>query len=127
MPTQHLQPIEGEPGGQLDGGPQEDLANGNGHDGTELEKLAEKYEQLRHQMEQYFDDNNPQIRGKVPVVKAPEKPAKEEWLQHQATHTPFAPWCKHILAARMIRHKHPSKGKRAVLVQDIESLEGKPA
>ena len=78
-------------------------------------------------MEQYFDDTNPQIRGKVPVVKAPEKPTKEEWLQHQATHTPFAPWRKHCLVARMIRHKHPSRGRRAVMVQDAECLEGKLA
>ena len=85
------------------------MANGAGHDGTTMEELAEKYEQLRDQMEQYFDDTNPPTKNKIPVVKAPEKPTKEEWMQHQATHTPFAPWCKHCLAARMIRHKHPSK------------------
>ena len=98
----------------------EGIANGAGHDGTALEELAEKYEQLKDQMEQYFDDTNPQSRGKIPVAKAPEKFTKEEWLQRQATHTPFAPWCKHCLAARMTRHKHPSKGRRAMMVKDAE-------
>ena len=57
------------------------------HDGTELEEMAEKYEQLKTQVEQYFDDDHGRARNKVPVVKAVEKPSKEEWLQHQATHT----------------------------------------
>ena len=125
MQTQHFQPIEREFGGQFGGGRQEGMANEAGHDGTELEELAEKYEQLRIQMEQYFDDDNPQTKSKIPVVKAPEKFTKEEWLQHQATHTPFARWCKHCLAARMIRHKHPFRGRRAAMLQDIENVVGR--
>ena len=89
--------------------------------------MVEKYEDLREKVEQYFDDNNSPGMRKVPVVKAPEKPTKEEWLQHQATHTPFAPWCKHCVAARATRHRHPAKGRRTAVVKDTEDSDGKPA
>ena len=86
-----------------------------------MEVLVGKYEELKTKVEQYFDDNNLQSRSKVPVVSVPPKPTKEEWLQHQATHTPYAPWCKHCVAARAVRHAHPSKGRRAAVVGDVEN------
>ena len=58
MPTKHLQPIEEEFGGQHEEGQHDGEASDKGHDGTELEEMAGKYEQLKTQMEQYFDDNN---------------------------------------------------------------------
>ena len=80
----------------------------------EMEELAQKYEKLKNQVDEYFDANNGEDRDEVPILKAPQKPTREQWERHQATHTPFAPWCKHCLAARNVRHKHPSKGRKAM-------------
>lgn len=91
----------------------------------ELEELANKYEVLKSKVEDYFDKEHAQGKRDVPTVKAPSKPTREQWEQHQATHTPFAPWCKHCLAARVVRNHHPSKGRKAMLVPDVENgIEG---
>ena len=96
-----------------------------GHDRDELEEMAEKYEEFKAKVEQYFDDTSGHTKDKAPVVRVLEKPTNEEWLRHQATHTPFAPWCKHCLAARTTRYKHAAKGRRAVVARDAEGVDGK--
>ena len=85
-----------------------------------MENLADKHEDLKMKVEQYSDDNNYNSKSKIPLVSVPSKPTKEEWLQHQATHTPYAPWCKHCEAARAVRHAHPTEGRRAAMVKDVE-------
>ena len=119
----NLNPLEGEPGAIEDGGENEDGEDVAQTD--EYEELAKKYEQLKVQVEQYFDDENSETKKRdVPILKTPEKPIKEQWERHQATHTPYEAWCKHCLAARAIRHKHPSKGRGAAIVPDIENGKG---
>ena len=149
-PTHDLYPVEGGPGVQQSD-EQEGKADGNQeaeievidtdtrpvwekmgmaieeYKGKELEDIADKYEDLKTKLEQYFDDANCRNPNKVPVVGAPVKPTRNEWLQHQATHTPFAPWCRHCVAARAVRHAHPSKGRRTVMIRDTENAGDKPA
>ena len=69
MPAQYLQAVEEEFGGQPDEGQQDGEANVEKHDGAELEAMAEKYEQLKTQVEQHFDDDHGRARKKVPVVR----------------------------------------------------------
>ena len=58
------------------------------------------------------------------MVKPPSPPTKEEHERHQTTHTFYAAWCKHCLAARVVRHKHQSRGRKATIVPDIETGKG---
>lgn len=77
-------------------------------------------------VEEYFDDSNGKVKREVPTIKAPHKPTKEDWEKHQATHTPYEPWCKHCLAGRAIRQQHPSKGRRPIAIPDIEGGDNQP-
>lgn len=86
-----------------------------------FEELAAKYEELKAQVEQHFETEVRQGRNDVTIVKAPHKPTKEQWERHQASHTPYEAWCKHCLAARVIRGQHPSKGRRSMIVPDVEA------
>ena len=67
-----------------------------------------------------MDDEQAHQGRIVPTIKAPSKPTKEQWEIHQATHTPYEPWCKHCVAARANRQNHPNKGRRTVIVPDVE-------
>ena len=124
---QYLQQVEEEFGGQPNGEPQEEKVEGEEHDMTELEEMSGKCEHLKPNVEQYFDGTNVRAENKIFVAKAFEKLTKAEGLQHQATHTPFAFWCKRCLASRMVRHKHPTEGRRTVIVRDAENLDGRLA
>ena len=56
----NVNPVEGVPGATEDGGKNEDE-----EDMAQIEKyeeLAKKYEQLKVQVEQYFDDENPEAK-----------------------------------------------------------------
>ena len=112
--TQLLQPIaEGAAGdGEIDYGDEDEQGHEDG-DKNEIVELAKKYEDLKDKVEEYFDDENGRHFKAPPVVKSPSQPTKEEFESHQATHTPFATWCKHCIAARAVRHRHPSKGRKA--------------
>ena len=117
-------PVEGEPRDQTDDGNiNEERAPNNTE--FDIEDMADKYEELRQKVEEHIDQENHGRARKVPVVKAPDRPSKAEWERHQATHTPFANWCKHCQAARAIRHKHPARGRKAIIVLDVErDIEG---
>ena len=89
------------------------------------EKMQDKIEELIGRVAEYFDDNNDKSERKPPIIKAPSQPIAEEFEQHQATHTPYAAWCKHCAAARAIRRQHPRKGRGAIVVPDVENgIEG---
>ena len=88
----------------------------NGQSGDEAEKVkeaemeqeqgkavTEKIEDLETKGTEQFEDEAGQRKDGPPIIKARVKPAKEEWERHQTTHTPFAPWCQHCLAARNAR------------------------
>ena len=86
-----------------------------------VEQLDQKYQQLKNQVEEHFDDENGKACRLPPIVKAPPQPTREEFERHHAIHTPYAPWCKHCLAARATRTQHPSKGRKAVSVPDVDT------
>ena len=89
------------------------------------EKMQDKVEESTDRVARYFDDTNEQIGRQPPIIKAPQQFTKREIEQHQTTHTPYADWCKHCMAARAIRRQHPKRGRGATIVSDIEgNIEG---
>ena len=59
-----------------------------------------------------------------PIIRVPEKPTKEQWERHQITHTPYASWCPHCVAARNARSNRPTHGRKGKIVPDIEMGDG---
>ena len=107
------------------------IHNGQSGDDAEKEKEAEmeqeqwktvteKIEDLETKVIEQFEDEAGQQRDGPPIIKTPVKPTKEEWERHQTTHTPFAPWCQHCLAARNARRSHPARGGKGRIVPDTE-------
>ena len=88
------------------------------------QQVNQKVEELADQVTRYFNDDNEKNSRQPPTIKAPSKPTKEEWERHQTTHTPYAAWCKHCVAARNVRRNHPSHGRRGKLVPDVERDDG---
>ena len=84
------------------------------------DELATKYEELESRVREQFENNNEDQRQKVPMVKPPPKPTEDEWARHQLTHTPYAAWCPHCVAARIVRHKHPRKGRAHIHTQETD-------
>ena len=71
-----------------------------------------------------FDDEHGMQYRDPPMAKPPPMPTKEQFERHQTTHTPFAPWCKDCSAARAVRQQHPPKGRKAIIVPDIQTGAG---
>ena len=84
------------------------------------EKMQEKVDKLADQVTRHFEDEQQQGARKPPIVNTPPQPTKEEMEQHATTHTPYASWCRHCVAARAVRRKHPSKGRGAAIVPDVD-------
>ena len=87
----------------------------------EWRQVNQKVEELADQIVRQFDDANEQSGRTPQIIKAPPQPTTAEFEQHQATHTPYAAWCRHCAAARAIRRQHPKKGRGAIIVPDVES------
>ena len=120
-----LQTMVEEESGDLEG----DSGSNHGKDliGGEtetMEQLEKKYQDLKDKVEEYLDDENGKGCRQPPIVKTPPQPTKEEFERHQITHTPYASWCKHCVAARAVRGQHPSKGRRAIVVPDTDTGAG---
>jgi hypothetical protein len=89
------------------------------------EELADKYEDLEKKVHEYLDDENKTDARNPPVARIPSTMTREQWTRHQVTHTPYAPGCKHCVAARAIRRRHPKKRRHNVIVPDIDgSVDG---
>ena len=86
--------------------------------------VAKKIKELETKLAEHFDDDNGNNGQSPPIIKAPTNPTQEEWDIHQTTHTPFAVWCKHCVAARNARENHPKQGRKGRIVSDIENGEG---
>ena len=84
------------------------------------EKMAEKMEDITVRVARHFEDENDQTKWKTPMIKAPQQPTEDEWMRHQLTHTPFAPWCKHCNSGRAVRANHQRCDKRAKLLPDTD-------
>ena len=96
----------------------------NGKDENDWETMAKKFEELETKLTEQFEGHDGAGRGDPPMIKAPTKPTKEEWERHQTTHTPYASWCKHCVAARNVRRSHPAKGRKGKIVPDVEKGDG---
>ena len=99
-------------------------------DGIEKEKNRADWEQLQDQMEdlnvrvaRHFEDANDENKWQPPMIESPPQPTKEEWLQHQLIHTPYAAWCRHCIAARAVRANHQCAKLRAKIVLDTDNNE----
>ena len=75
------------------------------------EETVKKIEELETKVIEHFEQQSQEQQRSPPIIKAPAKPTQEQWERHQVTHTPFAPWCPHYLAAMNVRRNHPSKGR----------------
>ena len=87
------------------------------------DQLQEHVEVLNVRVARHFEDKNEENQWKPPMVKSSPQPTKEEWLQHQLIHTPYAAWCKHCIAARAVRANHQCAKLRAKLVPDTDRSE----
>ena len=96
----------------------------NGNDGKDWETMARKLEELETKLAEQFENIEGAGREDPPIIKAPIGPTQEEWERHQATHTPYAAWCKHCVAARNARRSHPSHGRKGEMVPDVEQGDG---
>ena len=83
-----------------------------------------KIEDLETKMTEQFEDGSQGAQSTPPMLQAPAKPTQDEWDRHQLTHTPFAVWCPHCLAARNVRRNHPKQGRKGRIVPDTEIGEG---
>ena len=110
-------------GGESNHGDEEDQTLKDGDENETIE-LAKKYEQLKGKVEEYFDDDIGKHYKAPPFVKSLSRPTREEFERHLTTHTPFAAWCKHCIVACVVRHRHPTKGRKARIVPDIETGQG---
>ena len=89
-------------------------------------ELQSKVEEMQKKVAEHFEDTNDrQVEG-PPVIKQPGQPTKEQWTQHQATHTPYEAWCPHCVSARAVRRNHPSKKSRAHVVPDTDATNEGP-
>ena len=84
------------------------------------ERMQEEVEDLNVRVARHFEDLNDNTDWAPPMVKFPLQPTKADWLSHQLAHTPYAPWCKHCIAARAVRDIHQRVDKRAKFVPDID-------
>ena len=90
------------------------------------EELANKYDQLEKQVKEYLDDNQENGTREPPIINAPPKMTKEEWENHQVTHTPYSPSCRHCVAARAVRYRHPRKRRHKHLVPEVDGSHNGP-
>ena len=83
-------------------------------------QISDKVEELAEKVAIHFEDENQNESRKPPIIRAPPQPTKEELERHQTTHTPYAAWCKHCVAARVVRRQHPHRGRGAIIVPDVD-------
>ena len=93
---------------------------------SDWKQLHERVEDLNVRVSTHFEDTNDGDAWKPPMVKSPPQSTHEELLQHQLTHTPYMPWCKHCIAARVVRANHQCARLRAQLVPDTDKSESGP-
>ena len=119
-PTQ-LAPITEEAGG-LAIDDREDVVE---MDKNKWEELADRYDELVDRVNEQYGEPSEQKQQGPPMITPPREPTKEQWERHQLTHTPYEPWCKHCVAARAVRRKHPRQGRKHLIMQDRDgSSEG---
>lgn len=113
-----IAPVDNEPG-DLDAEAREDDGETAEAD-NKLEELADKYEDPEKSVHEHLKDGTKTGARDPPIVKLPPSMTREEWDRHKVTHTPYAPGCRHRVAARATRRQHPKKRKHSIIVPDID-------
>lgn len=85
------------------------------------EQIRDKVEELAEKVAIHFEDENKNEIRRPFIVKAPLQPTRDEIERHQTIHTPYAEWCKHCVAARVVRRQHRHRGKGAIVILDVDS------
>ena len=111
-PLTSLHPIVRESDASEVKGDEPEAENEDASEEDEADKLKKHVEDLSRRVAQHFEDEHEKQAVSPPLIKAPQQPTREEWEQHQTTHTPYKSWCPHCVAARAVRRKHPSKGRK---------------
>ena len=89
------------------------------------EELASKSGQLEKRVKEYLDDQQGTDAREPPIVRSPTRMTPEEWAKHQVIHTPYSSSCRHCVAARAVRYRHPKTRRHKYLVKDVDgSREG---
>ena len=78
---------------------------------NEWDTLAKKYEELEARMAEQLETEQGDDKDGPPIIRAPDKPTKEQWERRQIIHIPYASWCPHCVAARNARRNHPTDGR----------------
>ena len=86
--------------------------------------MADKYDELEKRVQEYFDDNDHKDAREPPVAPAPPQMTKEEWNQHQVTHTSYMHGCKHCMAARDVSRTRPRRQHKHFVLDVDRSQDG---
>ena len=70
---------------------------------SDWKRVQDQVDDLNERVARRFEDANDDDKWNPPLVKSPPQFAREQRLQHQLIHTPYEPWCKHCIAARVVR------------------------
>lgn len=119
--NKYLQPMIEETGGAEIGG--EDGWDADEEPNEQAggwDAIAEKVDDLTKRVTEYMDDDNARERHAPPCIKALRQPTREEYDRHQSIHTPYGSWCRHCAMARAVRTQHRTKGRKTIIVPDIE-------
>lgn len=92
----------------------------------EWEELADKYDELAEEVEKQFENESGDVMQQPPMAKPQPKPTEAEWERHEFTHILYAAWCPHCVAPRAIRHEHPRKEIRPIVIQDSDGSNSGP-
>ena len=116
-----LQPLHGKGGASGDEDTEAAKENESGVLKKEWQQVSDEVEKLAEKVNIHFEDANGSEKKKLPITKAPPQPIAEKVEQHQATHTPYAAWCRHCVAARAVRRQHPHRGRGAMIAPDVDN------
>ena len=70
------------------------------------EELKNKIKELEEVLMEHWEYNEHREGDSVPTLKVPANPTEKERLEHEVTHTPPTPWCKHCVMGRGVRRPH---------------------
>ena len=93
--TDNLLPLQSGESGEkeveddkAEGGLIEDDSEG-GESKDQWTDIQSKVEEMQRKVAEHFEDVNDRQAMGPPVIRAPSQPTREQWMKHQATHTPY--------------------------------------
>ena len=83
-----------------------------GESGVQAE--LDEIEELRARVDKMSREHAEKDLEKVPMVRSPNEPTKEEVERHELTHANFKPWCAHCQAGLAQRDRHLRKNPQGI-------------